>query len=257
MKINLTNVTLVVVDDLSDLPTENNIRYIILDRVIKYAKKYIDFFDVKFFSPLHGFEKTFTNAGDYSKWIIKNLPYEIESDYYLIIQWDGFIVNPDMWRNEFFNYDYIGGGNTLQNGGFSLRKTSTMKKLSNIKYTDYFGNEDSFYSLFFEDVCKNVHKTDSRFDENFYNECLENGWIYKDQPFSVYDIHDKNSDCNRFVSFFTFNPKSFGWHWSGELDIYTSMYFYKKIKMFSLQELKMIDTYLRKRSNRGISWEEL
>ena len=252
MKIDLSNITLVVIDDLKDMPTENNIRYIILDKAIKYAKTYIDFFDVKFFSPLHGFKKQFVNGSEYSRWVIKNLPYEIESEYYLIMQWDGFIVNPNKWNTDFLKYDYLGGGGGLQNGGFSLRKTSKMRKLSNIKYCDYFGNEDSFYSLFFNDVCKNVNKTDDRFDENFYKECVENEWIYKNQPFDINytHTHDVNWDCNKFSSFFTLNTESFGWHWSGQLDLFTTLRFYKKINMFSEEELKIIHNYLKSRINR-------
>jgi len=252
MKIDLSNITLVVIDDLKDMPTENNIRYIILDKAIKYAKTYIDFFDVKFFSPLHGFKKQFVNGSEYSQWVIKNLPYEIESEYYLIMQWDGFIVNPNKWNTDFLKYDYLGGGGGLQNGGFSLRKTSKMRKLSNIKYCDYFGNEDSFYSLFFNDVCKNVNKTDDRFDENFYKECVENEWIYKNQPFDINytHTHDVNWDCNKFSSFFTLNTESFGWHWSGQLDLFTTLRFYKKINMFSEEELKIIHNYLKSRINR-------
>jgi len=252
MKIDLSNITLVVIDDLKDMPTENNIRYIILDKAIKYAKTYIDFFDVKFFSPLHGFKKQFVNGSEYSQWVIKNLPYEIESEYYLIMQWDGFIVNPNKWNTDFLKYDYLGGGGGLQNGGFSLRKTSKMRKLSNIKYCDYFGNEDSFYSLFFNDVCKNVNKTDDRFDENFYKECVENEWIYKNQPFDINytHTHDVNWDCNKFSSFFTLNTESFGWHWSGQLDLFTTLHFYKKINMFSEEELKIIHNYLKSRINR-------
>jgi hypothetical protein len=252
MKINLSNITLVVIDDLKDLPTEKNIRYVILDKAIKYAKAHIDFFDIKVFSPLNGFQKQFANGTEYSKWVIETLPYEIESEYYLIMQWDGFIINPNKWNNDFFKYDYLGGGNSLQNGGFSLRKTSKMRKLSNIKYSNYFGNEDSFYSLFFNDVCKNVHKNDDRFDENFYKECLENDWIYENQPFDINytHIHNLNWDCNKFASFFVINTESFGWHWSGELDMFTILYFYKKINMFDEEELKMIYSYLKSRIKR-------
>jgi len=68
----------------------------------------------------------------------------IETDYALIVQSDGWVLNADNWRDEFFDYDYIGGathaaleGNNyymwyawvgkttnpwvVQNGGFSLR----------------------------------------------------------------------------------------------------------------------------------------
>jgi len=69
----------------------------------------------------------------------------IETDYALIVQSDGWVLNADNWRNEWFDYDYIGGYThaawspkdstfrmyyswvgmedqvVVQNGGFSLR----------------------------------------------------------------------------------------------------------------------------------------
>ena len=30
------------------------------------------------------------------------------TDFVLTIQHDGFILNPDAWRDDFFDYDYIG-----------------------------------------------------------------------------------------------------------------------------------------------------
>ena len=78
-----------------------------------------------------------------------NLNNYIDSDFVLIIQDDGHIVNPHLWDNEFLNYDYIGAPwpnnkkwknrfskydekvssniirnfnlNNIGNGGFSLR----------------------------------------------------------------------------------------------------------------------------------------
>lgn len=44
----------------------------------------------------------------------------------LNIQWDSWICDPSMWRNDFMNYDYIGApwwykdGRNVGNGGFSL-----------------------------------------------------------------------------------------------------------------------------------------
>lgn len=66
----------------------------------------------------------------------------IDSDYTLVVQDDGFVTSPDLWRNEFLDYDYIAAPwpadrswvekqfnkefmpevfNQVGNGGFSLR----------------------------------------------------------------------------------------------------------------------------------------
>jgi len=63
----------------------------------------------------------------YSYFCLMELPKYIETEFCLVVQHDGFIVNPDMWTNEFLKYDYIGAPwidnyvNRVGNGGFSLR----------------------------------------------------------------------------------------------------------------------------------------
>lgn len=82
----------------------------------------------------------------YSHFMVYCLHTYIKTEYALIVQDDGWALNADNWRDEWFNYDYIGGlthaaldGNELrwgyqwaempnakdmlvvQNGGFSLR----------------------------------------------------------------------------------------------------------------------------------------
>lgn len=41
--------------------------------------------------------ETVYNMGDY-----------IDTEFALLVHYDGFVVNPDMWRDEFLDYDYIG-----------------------------------------------------------------------------------------------------------------------------------------------------
>ena len=41
--------------------------------------------------------KTVYDMGDY-----------IDTEFALLVHYDGFVVNPDMWREEFLDYDYIG-----------------------------------------------------------------------------------------------------------------------------------------------------
>ena len=55
---------------------------------------------------------------------LKGLYYVIDTDYCLSIHDDGFIINPQLWTNEFLEYDYIGApwnGKIVGNGGFCLK----------------------------------------------------------------------------------------------------------------------------------------
>lgn len=54
---------------------------------------------------------------EYSYFIIFCLDQLVESDYALVVQDDGFVINGDNWRDEFFDYDYIGAP---LNGFFNL-----------------------------------------------------------------------------------------------------------------------------------------
>lgn len=65
---------------------------------------------------------------EYSRFMLTELRHHISSDYVLVIQWDGFVVDRLYWRDEFLKWDYIGApwyhGKSLGgvgNGGFSLR----------------------------------------------------------------------------------------------------------------------------------------
>lgn len=71
----------------------------------------------------------------YSRFIIDNLFDNIYTEYALIVQWDGYVINGSRWIDDFLQFDYIGApwpqfddGNTVGNGGFSLRS----KRLLNV-----------------------------------------------------------------------------------------------------------------------------
>lgn len=75
----------------------------------------------------------------YSEFMIKELPYFIKTDFALIVQFDGFIVNPKAWTDEFLKYDYIGAPwwydeLNVGNGGFSLRSRKFMEACSKFDY---------------------------------------------------------------------------------------------------------------------------
>lgn len=74
------------------------------------------------------------STNEYGKIIFEYLPNIITNDHALIFQWDGFVLNPQNWCEEFLDYDYIGAVwpqhplTPVGNGGFSLRS----KKLINL-----------------------------------------------------------------------------------------------------------------------------
>jgi hypothetical protein len=57
------------------------------------------------------------------------------SDYTLGIHWDGFIVNPDAWSDEFFDYDFIGAPwktGLVGNNGFCLSSRKWYEGIQNL-----------------------------------------------------------------------------------------------------------------------------
>lgn len=69
----------------------------------------------------------FASGRDYNKFIIAELYKYIETDYFLVIQYDGFVLRGDQFSPHFYHYDYIGApwpfhaNLTVGNGGFSWR----------------------------------------------------------------------------------------------------------------------------------------
>jgi len=78
---------------------------------------------------------TLKSRAEYSRFIIKDLYRYLETDFVLIIQYDGFILDGSRWRDEFLEYDYVGArwlgndGANVGNGGFSLRSKRLLEAL--------------------------------------------------------------------------------------------------------------------------------
>jgi hypothetical protein len=102
----------------------------------------------------------------YNKFCINYLykflePYDFT--HCLLVQEDGFIVNPELWDDSFLNYDYIGAPwlryktepqfpwvqhfgekAAVGNGGFCLRSKKFIKECSDLNYQPGDPNEDVF-----------------------------------------------------------------------------------------------------------------
>lgn len=123
-KLELPNVTLVGADCVD------------VDRLLRAADiscNGIDFGAVKILSSIPSKDhrvipiRHLASKGDYSTFMMKELADYIDTDYMLVIQYDGWVVNHKAWRDEWFNYDYIGAAwkwykdRKVGNGGFSFR----------------------------------------------------------------------------------------------------------------------------------------
>ncbi len=73
---------------------------------------------------------------DYSRFVLKSLLPHIGTPHVLLIQWDGYVVNPTAFDPAFLDCDYLGAkwfwhddGMRVGNGGFSLRSRKLLEAL--------------------------------------------------------------------------------------------------------------------------------
>lgn len=115
--------------------------------------------------------KKINSIDEYSHFMLFELYKHIKTDFALVVQYDGYVLRPNKWDDEFFNYDYIGapwpknvhfnGEKNIRvgNGGFSLRSKKLLRCMvdNNLDFTDNgtgFFNEDgvlcNYHRLFLE-----------------------------------------------------------------------------------------------------------
>jgi len=140
-KINIPNLTLVCIDCRWQKRTNG---------AILRCLEHINYGDVKIFTSNHlsnvhsDLTKYVINIkpikilNEYSRFIFFELGSYIKTSYVLIIQYDGYILNPYAWNKKFLAYDYIGAPwhfiepyKCVGNGGFSIRSTKLLKYLQN------------------------------------------------------------------------------------------------------------------------------
>jgi hypothetical protein len=70
---------------------------------------------------IHEYTDKMSNIDEWNYATIYKLGKHIETEFAILIHDDGFIVNPESWRDEFLNYDYIGAPWALPSDNFSFR----------------------------------------------------------------------------------------------------------------------------------------
>jgi hypothetical protein len=77
---------------------------------------------------------------DYSDLLLTGIEQYVQGTHVLVIQWDSFIVHPELWTDDFLSYDYIGAvwphhpDNPVGNGGFSLRSIKLLQAMARTEF---------------------------------------------------------------------------------------------------------------------------
>lgn len=119
---------------------------------------------------------------EYSKYVIYNLWRHVDTQHCLVIQADGYVINPELWKSQFLEYDYIGAPwpvrpdayidpfgqhQRVGNGGFSLRSKRLLEVPKRFK-VPWEVNVGSFYR----------HEGAGLYSEDG-NVCVHNRHIYE------------------------------------------------------------------------------
>lgn len=82
------------------------------------------------------YREAFDGVYDYSRYVLTDLKAVSPKDFFLITQWDSWVISPEHWSDVFLKYDYIGAvwphhcKYRVGNGGFSLRSRRLMNAVS-------------------------------------------------------------------------------------------------------------------------------
>ncbi len=170
MAMKLNHVTLCCIDN--QFPDQGFSALLKSTKSITFEKT-IFFTSTSFVEPKHdisNFEIKYvdhlTSIDTYSHFLIKELGQYIDTSHVLIVQWDGFVVDPSKWLDSFLNYDYVGapwegcGEMLVGNGGFSLRSKKLLNALREMQVEIYHPEDDV--------ICKQLRPLlEEKFDIKF------------------------------------------------------------------------------------------
>lgn len=79
-------------------------------------------------------ERRLKSTSEWGQCIWQTIPQYVATSHALVVQWDSWIIDPEVWTDEFLKYDYVAAPwwypeNNVGNGGFSLRSVALMKFL--------------------------------------------------------------------------------------------------------------------------------
>ena len=152
------------------------------------------------------------SVDDYNKIIFQDLHKYFETSHCLIVQADSFVVNSDLWDDEFLKFDYIGGPwpnkiqinpnlilhlekNPVGNGGFSLRSRKLAETTAKINFKSLnfpMKAEDVVicYYLYKEMVDSGIRFAPPKLAAQFSMENVDH--LYGQDADSVFGFHGKH-----------------------------------------------------------------
>tara|TARA_B100000700_G_scaffold318725_1_gene412489 strand:- start:70 stop:771 length:702 start_codon:yes stop_codon:yes gene_type:complete len=152
------------------------------------------------------------NVDDYNCMVFQDLHRYFNTSHCLIVQADSFVINSDLWKNEFLEYDYIGGPwpnkikinsnlilhlekNPVGNGGFSLRSKKLAETTSKINFKSLnfpMKAEDVVicYYLYQEMINSGIRFAPPKLAAQFSMENIEN--LYDQNENNVFGFHGKH-----------------------------------------------------------------
>ncbi len=177
----LTNVTIISINCVDPMASIQALKYsmrnIKFKEAILFSHEYINVCDRKVMENVPDIRivtiEKLISVDAYNDFVL-GLSEHIDSDYVLIIQDDGYVLNHNNWDPDFLKYDYIGapwpneqswiqlqqtrdwmmpGFNRVGNGGFSLRSRK-FKELSSKFMTCLGFGEDAFLCIIKEKYMK-------------------------------------------------------------------------------------------------------
>lgn len=130
-------------------------------KALDYSCRGVEFGDVK------NIVVPTNTIDEWNRAVVFDLGDHITTEYALLIHPDGFVVHPEAWREEFFDYDYIGAPWPLPTDDFSYRDVNgviqrvgnsvslrsrhllTLPKRTGMEWKPFHGfyNEDGYISV--------------------------------------------------------------------------------------------------------------
>lgn len=194
----LSNVTLIAL---------TSIKYEATMKALEYSCRGIEFGAVKIASHekpenlpdfiTHEYTEKMSDIDEWNYAAIYNLGKHIDTEFAILIHDDGFIVNPESWRDEFLEYDYIGAPWPMPVDDYSYRDNTG--KIIRV------GNSVSLRSKRLIDLPVELNLEWKKFN-GFYNEdgfiCVNYRHIYLEHGMKFADI-----DVAKYFSHETMIPE--------------------------------------------------
>lgn len=106
---------------------------------IDRSTKYVSFGGVKLLTSLPSTRgdvvaiQRLASLNEYSSFMLRKSYRHIDTSHVLVVQHDGYVLDPSAWTDEFMDYDYTGApwaDGSVGNGGFSLRSRALMARVA-------------------------------------------------------------------------------------------------------------------------------